>query len=139
MISIDITLLFQTVNFLVTLFILNVLIVRPIRDVLARRRARNEALAGETSGMQESAAQKMEGYEARMMRTRIQMKAVRDEAKQAAEESARIRLESASEDARAIHQTAAENIRQESEAARKELQGRIAAFAKSAVGRVLDA
>ena len=111
----------------------------PHPDVLARRRARNEALAGETGTMQESAAQKMEGYEARLLRTRLQMKAARDEAKQAADDAARIRLEAAAEAARGIHQTAADNMRQESEAARRELQGRIAAFAKSAVGKVLDA
>ena len=40
MISIDVTLFFQVVNFLITLFILNALIIRPIRDVLARRRAK---------------------------------------------------------------------------------------------------
>ena len=65
MISIDVTLFFQVVNFLITLFILNALIIRPIRDVLARRRAHNEALAGDAGSMKDIAARKLESYEAR--------------------------------------------------------------------------
>ena len=137
MISIDITLLFQTVNFLVTLFILNVLIVRPIRGVLARRRAHNDALAGEAGTMKERAAQKLESYQARLLQARQQMTSFRDEAKKAGEDSARTRLEAAGAEARSIRQEAAERTRQDSDAARQELQAKVAAFAKSAVGKVL--
>jgi F-type H+-transporting ATPase subunit b len=44
MINIDITLLIQLVNFLVALAIINYLIIRPVRGVIARRRAQNDEL-----------------------------------------------------------------------------------------------
>ena len=82
MISIDITLVFQVVNFLITLFILNVLIIRPIREVLARRRAHNAALAGDAGSMKDIAARKLESYEARLVQARAQMASSRDAAVQ---------------------------------------------------------
>ena len=38
MINIDITLLIQLVNFLIALAIINYLIIRPVRGIMARRR-----------------------------------------------------------------------------------------------------
>lgn len=137
MISIDVTLFFQVVNFLVTLFILNVLIIRPIREVLARRRARNAALAEDADSMKSIAARKLEGYEARILQARAQMASFRDEARKSGESSARTQLESAGETARSIRQEATERTHKESAAAREELEGRVAAYAESAIGKVL--
>ena len=46
MINIDITLLIQVVNFLIALAIINYLIIRPVRGIMARRRAQNDELRG---------------------------------------------------------------------------------------------
>ena len=139
MISIDVTLFFQVVNFLITLFILNALIIRPIRDVLARRRAHNEALAGDAGSMQDIAARKLESYEARLVHARAQRASCRDAARKAGEQDARQHLESAGAEARAIRQEAAERMRTESAAARKALEGKVAAYAESAIGKMLGA
>lgn len=137
MISIDITLVFQVVNFLITLFILNVLIIRPIRDVLARRRAHNAALAGDAGSMKDIAARKLESYEARLVQARAQMASSRDAAKKAGEREAQKHLEAVGAEARTIRQNATERMREESAAARRELEGRVAAYAESAIGKVL--
>ncbi len=137
MISIDITLVFQVVNFLITLFILNVLIIRPIREVLARRRAHNAALAGDAGSMKDIAARKLESYEARLVQARAQMASSRDAAKKAGEREAQKHLEAVGAEARTIRQNATERMREESAAARRELEGRVAAYAESAIGKVL--
>lgn len=137
MISIDITLVFQVVNFLITLFILNVLIIRPIREVLARRRAHNAALAGDAGSMKDIAARKLESYEARLVQARAQMASARDAAKKAGEREAQKHLEAVGAEARTIRQNATERMREESAAARRELEGRVAAYAESAIGKVL--
>ena len=137
MISIDITLVFQVVNFLITLFILNVLIIRPIREVLARRRAHNAALAGDAGSMKDIAARKLESYEARLVQARAQMASSRDAAKKAGEREAQKHLEAVGAEARTIRQNATERLREESAAARRELEGRVAAYAESAIGKVL--
>lgn len=139
MISIDITLLFQLVNFIVTLLILNFLIIRPVREMIARRRARNAGLLGEAQSMDSAAAQKLEGYEARLLRARAEIAAVREEAKQAAEKSAQARLETAGGEARVIRQEAAVRLQGESSEARSALDARVADFARLAVDRVLGA
>ncbi len=139
MISIDVTLLFQVMNFLITLFILNVLIIRPIRDVLARRRAHNAALAGDAGSMKDIAARKLESYEARLVHARAQMASSRDAAKKAGERDAQKHLEAAGAEARTIRQNATERMREESAVARRELEGKVAAYAESAIGKVLGA
>ena len=137
MISIDITLVFQVVNFLITLFILNVLIIRPIREVLARRRANNAALAGDAGSMKDIAARKLESYEARLVQARAQMASSRDAAKKAGEREAQKHLEAVGAEARTIRQNATERMREESAAARRALEGRVAAYAERAIGKVL--
>lgn len=139
MISIDVTLLFQMLNFLITLFILNVLIIRPIRDVLARRRAHNAALAGDADSMKDIAARKLESYEARLVRARAQMASAREEAKKAGERDAQKHLDDIGAEARTIRRDATERMREESAAARRELEGKVAAYAESAIGKVLGA
>lgn len=66
MINIDITLLIQLVNFLIALAIINYLIVRPVRGIIARRRAQNDELRGSADALEGEADLKMEGYNARI-------------------------------------------------------------------------
>ena len=72
MINIDITLLIQLVNFLVTLVIINYLIVRPVRGVIARRRAANDELKEKAESLAGEASLKMEGYTARIAQARAE-------------------------------------------------------------------
>lgn len=139
MISLDITLLFQLVNFLVTLALLNWLIIGPVRRVMAERRARNDGLRGDAGSLNSEAARKLEGYEARLLRARAEMAAARDEAKQAGEKNAQGRLDAAGEEARAIRREAADRLHEESAGARRELDGRVDAYARMAVDRLLGA
>lgn len=66
MVSIDITssLWFQIANFLILIFLLNVVLYKPIRGILAERKAKFAQMAGEISTTQESAAAKAEKLEA---------------------------------------------------------------------------
>jgi len=138
-VSIDITLLFQLVNFLVSLCILNWLIIRPVRDIIARRRARNAGLLGDAQSMKTAAAQKLESYEVRLQRARADIAAVRDEYRREAEKSAQMRLEGAAGEARTIRQDAASRLREESAQARTGLEARVADFARQGVDRILGA
>ena len=88
--------------------------------------------------MQDIAARKLESYEARLVHARAQMASSRDAARKAGEQDAR-QLESAGAEARAIRQEAAERMRTESAAARKALEGKVAAYAESAIGKMLGA
>lgn len=139
MISLDITLLFQLVNFLVSLALLNWLIIGPVRRVMAERRARNDSLRGDTGTLNDDAARKLEVYEARLLQARVEMASAREAAKQAGEKDAQSRLEAAGGDARAIRQEATDRLRHESAEARQHLDGKVSDYARLAVDKLLGA
>ncbi|MDD2318774.1 MAG: ATP synthase F0 subunit B [Geobacteraceae bacterium] len=66
MINIDIVLLFQAVNFLVLMFLLNILLYKPIRKVLADRKAEIAASKEKTVSVDAEVRQKMEQYEQKL-------------------------------------------------------------------------
>ncbi len=137
MISIDITLLIQLVNFFISLAIINYLIIRPIRGILARRRAENDALRGNAETLEGEAKLKRESYAARIAKARAEVSALRDAVKASAQKSAQEALNSAGEKARGIRHEAVARIQEESRAARTELEGRVGEFAQLAVKSML--
>jgi F-type H+-transporting ATPase subunit b len=66
MINIDIVLLFQAVNFLVLLFLLNILLYRPIRKVMADRAAEIASAREKTVSVDADVREKMADYERRL-------------------------------------------------------------------------
>lgn len=137
MINIDITLLIQLVNFLVTLVIINYLIVRPVRGVIARRRAANDELKEKAESLAGEASLKMEGYTARIAQARAEVAALRENVKAAAAQAAQEKVQKASEEARGIHLAAADRVRTESAEARRELDGRISGYVDTALSTML--
>ena len=139
MISLDITFLFQLVNFLITLALLNWLIIGPVRRVMAERRARNDSLRGDAGSLNDDAARKLETYEARLLQARSEMAAAREVAKQAGEKEAQGRLDAAGGEARSIRQAATDRLHEESAEARQTLNARVSDYARLAVDRLLGA
>jgi len=137
MINIDITLLIQLVNFLVALAIINYLIIRPVRGVIARRRAQNDELRGSAESLEGEAGLKMDGYAARIARVRAEVAAIRESMKVEAEQGAQDRLNAAGEEARSIHRAAADRIHSESAEAQRELDGRVGDFVQVALKSML--
>ncbi|MDD3295575.1 MAG: hypothetical protein PHG20_12915 [Geobacteraceae bacterium] len=66
MIKIDIVLLFQAVNFLLLLFLLNMLLYRPLRKVMADRAAELEAARGKTVSVDSDVRDRMTEYELKL-------------------------------------------------------------------------
>lgn len=137
MINIDITLLIQLVNFLVALAIINYLIIRPVRGVIARRRAQNDELRGSADTLMDEADLKMEGYTARIAQARADVAAVRESIKASAEKDAQGRVHAAGEEARAIHRAAADRVQAESAEAQRELDGRVGEYVQAALRSML--
>ena len=137
MINIDITLLIQLVNFLIALAIINYLIIRPVRGIMARRRAQNDELRGAADSLEGEAGLKMEGYKARIEKARAEVSAVRKSMKTAAEQAAQARVNAAGDEARSIHRAASERVRAESAEARRELDGRVGDFVQVALKSML--
>jgi F-type H+-transporting ATPase subunit b len=62
MIDLDITFFIQLVNFLVTLVVLNLILIRPIRDVIRRRSEAMAARIGSIEQFTRTAEGKMADY-----------------------------------------------------------------------------
>mgnify|MGYP001035622674 CR=1 FL=1 len=136
-ISLDITFLIQLINFFISLFIINSLIIKPIRGVIARRKAIIDADNQDT----ESFTQKMNAhnlqYEERLQAVRMQMAKERDEYKKNAEDVARGVLGKANDEARAIRQESTQKIQSESQEALQALQANVSSYSQEALAKIL--
>lgn len=81
MLDIDITLLFQLINFLIAIIGLNLLLIRPIRDLISRRNGIMDDLAGEADNFESRAVEKLAAYEAELDKARRAAGLAREEGK----------------------------------------------------------
>jgi F-type H+-transporting ATPase subunit b len=99
MINIDIVLLFQVVNFLVLLFILNILLYKPIRKVLAERAAEIAASKEKTVSVDQEVREKMSQYEQKLHEVKAEATEERYKMLRAAREEEAQHLEAARREA----------------------------------------
>lgn len=92
MITIDIVFLFQAVNFLLLLFLLNILLFKPVRKVLADRAAGMAASREKAASVDREVQEKMRRYEERLREIKVA----------ASEERNRLIGEARSEEARIV-------------------------------------
>ncbi len=137
MIKIDWTILLQAGNFLLLMFVLNLLLYRPLRDVLQRRRAAVEGGHGRVRELEGQINEKMARYQEQLQQAKLQGNA----------EKAAVRAAAAREEAEimgAAHQEAAEHLKTikgrvgaEAEAARQALRAETEALAAQVAAKVL--
>lgn len=139
MISIDWTILVQFVNFVVLMLILNVLLYRPLRRVMAERREGVAAKHQKARDLEVSINEKMERYEKKLHEAKVDAgQAAAAIRKEAAKREATI-LGSAREEANRHLDLIKVQVGKQAEAARsglkKETQDLAAAIAGKVLGR----
>lgn len=139
MISIDWTILVQFVNFLVLMLILNVLLYRPLRKVMANRQEGIAAKHQKARDLEVSINEKMERYEKKLHEAKVDAgQAAAAIRKDAAKREATI-LGSAREEANRHLDLIKVQVNKQAEAARsglkKETQNLAAAIAGKVLGR----
>ncbi len=72
MISVDWTILVQFVNFVVLMIVLNILLYRPLRNVIERRRETVAAAHSKARDLQAQIEEKMARYEAKLQTAKLQ-------------------------------------------------------------------
>ena len=70
MLDLNITMLFQLVNFFVAIIVLNFLLIRPIREIIKKRNGVISDMTGEADSFESQAAQRLDNYEAELARAR---------------------------------------------------------------------
>ncbi|MDR3358901.1 MAG: ATP synthase F0 subunit B [Desulfovibrio sp.] len=137
MLDLNITLFIQLVNFFVAVFVLNLLLVRPIREIIKKRKGIIGELSGEADGFEAEASRRLASYEEELMAARQAAALARKEGHAAGVAEQRNIVEKAQEGARGIMDGARRSVRTEAEAALKELRGRTAAVSASLAERLL--
>jgi len=136
-IKIDWTILLQAGNFLLLMFVLNLLLYRPLRDVLQRRRAAVEGGHGRARELEGQINEKIARYQEQLQQAKLQGNA----------EKAALRAAAAREEAEimgAAHKDASEHLKTiknrvgaEAEAARQSLRAETETLAAQVAAKVL--
>lgn len=70
MLDLNITLVFQLINFFVAIFFLNYLLIRPVREIIKKRNDIMDKLAEESDHFYAEAVDRLEDYEAKLSQAR---------------------------------------------------------------------
>ncbi|MFT4302675.1 MAG: ATP synthase F0 subunit B [Desulfovibrio sp.] len=79
MLDLNVTMIFQLVNFLVAIYVLNILLIRPIRDIIKKRNGIMDGMAEEAESFEYQAAERLANYEAELARARQDAGLTREE------------------------------------------------------------
>lgn len=89
MLDLNITLLFQFANFLIAIFFLNWLLIRPIRQIIQKRNGIMDGLASEADKFHNEAVARLNAYEAELAKARHEAGLTREEGRNAGLEELR--------------------------------------------------
>lgn len=137
MLDLNITILFQLANFLIALVVLNILLIRPVREIIRKRNGIMDDMAAEADSFNTEAAEKLNAYEAELARARQEAGLTREESRQSGLSEQQNIVGEAQQSAR---QLLAENrmaLRGQAEAALNELRNGISDFSARLGNRLL--
>lgn len=128
MLDINITFWFQLVNFFIAIFFLNLLLIRPLRDIMKKRNAMFDGIASEADAFHQDAVNRLEKYEAELSLARKKAGETREESKNEALEEMKKMVDSAQQSARQLLDENRAQMRGQAEQALSELRDGIDNF-----------
>ena len=137
MLDINVTLLIQIVNFLVFLTLMNIVLYRPIRRILAERQAHIDAQRAGIDEADGAAAKAVRDFEDGLREARMKGRYKVDELKEAGREFERDLLQKASDAAAEEVNRVKASVAKEIDAARAELQKQVKVFSTEMAQRIL--
>lgn len=128
MLDLNITLVFQLVNFFIAIFFLNWLLIRPIRQIIQKRNGIMDGLAAEADKFHAEAVARLDAYEAELAKARQQAGLTREEGKNAGLAELREIVGNAQQSAKQLLDENRAAIQGQAEAALSELRNGIDGF-----------
>lgn len=138
MLDINITLVFQLVNFLVTLAVLNYLLIKPVRDIIKKRRDLASGLLSDAENFTAEAAKKLDGYETALAKAREEAANAREARRAEAAARETDIVDAARKEAQEFLHASREETRAAVADAMADMRKRIPALSQLAVARLLD-
>ena len=137
MLNLDITMLIQMVNFFIALYVLNYLLIRPIRAILRERREKMDDISGEAGAFERAAEEKLAAYQAELARARQDAGLTRDAGRAEGVAAQQKIVGDASQKAQAYLAEAQATIKAEAAATLAELQKQVKSLAGKLATRVM--
>ncbi len=138
MLDLNITTLIQMVNFFIALYVLNILLIRPVRGILQERREKMDGLSKEAGGFEHEAQNRIEAYQAELARARQEGVAMRDAARSEGAAKQQEIVGEAGRKAQAELAAAQSALRAEAEKTLAELQKQVKDLAGKLATRVMS-
>ena len=136
MLDLNITLVFQLVNFFIAIFVLNILLIRPIREIIKKRNGVMDNLAGEADSFESQAAERLANYEAELARARQDAGLTREEGRNAGLTEQQGIVGTAQKSARDILADTRRSLRGQAEATLSELRNQVSDFSARLADRL---
>ena len=137
MLDLNITLVFQLVNFFIAIFVLNILLIRPIREIIKKRNGVMDNLAGEADSFESQAAERLANYEAELARARQDAGLTREEGRNAGLTEQQGIVGPAQKSARDILADTRRSLRGQAEATLSELRNQVSDFSARLADRLI--
>ena len=137
MITIDVTVLIQIINILILIVVMNAVLYKPVRTVLAKRKEKLNELAASIETFKKNAELRKEEITKKLNDARYRAKEEIEKAKSAAQTSTAESLTQVRHEATANKTAQLEDIKKQFTEAQKQLSGQIDTFASDMAAKIL--
>jgi F-type H+-transporting ATPase subunit b len=137
MITIDITVIFQIINILILIVVMNAVLYKPVRTVLAKRKEKLAELANSIETFKKNAELRKEEIDRKLNEARAKAKEEIEKARSAAQSSTAESLAQVRQDALAAKTEQLDEIKKQFTGAQQQLSGQIDTFASDMAAKIL--
>ena len=137
MIEVSPFLFVQMANFIVLIFILNVILYKPIRNMLIERKKKIQGLEGSVEASKRGAAESEQAFKTKMGEAKMKGHQEKEALKQAGQEEEKGLIDEISQKAQADLEAAHAHIAKEAEAAKGKLQAEVKVFSATIAEKIL--
>ena len=137
MINLDITLVIQMVNFLILLFVLNVILFRPIRNIIKERNQVIQNFNSDISSLTDDAQDSIERFEQKLLEAKKEGMARVQDMKGEGEEAEAELIVATNEEVQAKIEEARNKVAADIQEARTQLQTQVQAFSVAVTEKIL--
>ncbi len=137
MITLNITLWIEVALALILMFILNVVLYKPIRRILEERQKKLDELRSEAEKYERNAEALVENFNRKLAEARAKGQAEREKFKEEARAKEREIIDASTKEAEQEKNQSLGQLREQIEAARKELREKVEAFALEIAQKLL--
>ena len=137
MITMDITLVIQIVNMVVLMFLLNKVLYRPVRKILAERFEKLRGMRSEISKFEKNASLRQRDVDAKMTEASGKAKVALDSARADAQAAGDTKLAAIKAEADSVKEKQLAEVKTQIEGARAGLQAELSVFATDMAGKIL--